>query len=103
MHENAGRVALQRGLWYLPGRPITAHTCATVVPRSAPLEATYVPDLLGRGGPPRQGWRRDAARWGSALYRPVGAPTRAMTVTAIPYYAWANRAPGEMLVWLREA
>jgi DUF1680 family protein len=106
VHENAGRVALQRGpvVYCLEEADNGPHLGDVVVPRSAPLEATYVPDLLGgvvvlRG----QGWRRDAARWGSALYRPVGAPTRAMTVTAIPYYAWANRAPGEMLVWLREA
>lgn len=23
------------------------------------------------------------------------------TLTAIPYYAWANREPGQMLVWLQ--
>ena len=50
-----------------------------------------------------QGWRRDAEGWGNDLYRPAGSLTRAVTVTAIPYYAWGNRAPREMLVWLREA
>jgi DUF1680 family protein len=39
------------------------------------------------------------------LYRPRGPkPRRALqerTVTAIPYYAWANRGPSEMLVWPR--
>ena len=24
-------------------------------------------------------------------------------VTAVPYYAWNNRGPGEMLVWIRRA
>jgi DUF1680 family protein len=23
-------------------------------------------------------------------------------MTAVPYYAWCNRRPGEMLVWVRE-
>jgi DUF1680 family protein len=23
-------------------------------------------------------------------------------IRAVPYFAWDNRAPGEMLVWLRE-
>jgi DUF1680 family protein len=24
------------------------------------------------------------------------------SVTAIPYFAWANRGPGEMIVWVKE-
>ena len=38
---------------------------------------------------------------GEALYGPVtvGAASRA-TVTAIPYFLWANRAPGPMRVWI---
>ncbi|MCW6511572.1 glycoside hydrolase family 127 protein [Lichenifustis flavocetrariae] len=37
-----------------------------------------------------------------ALYT-VAAPERAPTATrAVPYYAWDNRAPGEMLVWVRQ-
>ena len=36
------------------------------------------------------------------LYRPAAAPQEdTVTVTLIPYYAWANRGPGEMSVWLR--
>jgi DUF1680 family protein len=37
------------------------------------------------------------------LYRPVRSedgPTRPVTVTAIPYYAWANRDPSPMSMWL---
>jgi hypothetical protein len=29
--------------------------------------------------------------------------SRAVTLTAIPYFAWANREPGRMMVWLRTA
>ena len=41
------------------------------------------------------------------LYRTVhpregDAQTHATTVTAVPYYAWANREPGAMRVWLRD-
>lgn len=32
------------------------------------------------------------------LQRSIHAP-----ITAIPYYAWDNRAPGEMWVWLQDA
>ncbi len=44
--------------------------------------------------------------WDSRLYRPTGEidPPRTLAhaaLTAIPYFAWANRAPGPMQVWLR--
>lgn len=54
-----------------------------------------------------QAWRRDASEWQGRLYQPRqqrGTPQRAAcSLTAIPYYLWANRAPGEMLVWIRQA
>jgi DUF1680 family protein len=39
--------------------------------------------------------------WNGALYRPAPPASRAVTITAVPYFAWDNRAPGEMRVWLR--
>ena len=49
--------------------------------------------------PPDAGWR-------GQLYRSVRpgasrAPAQPVEITAIPYYAWANRAAGPMQVWLR--
>ena len=45
---------------------------------------------------------QDAA-WNHQLYRPLGATETAasssVSVTAIPYYTWANREPGDMTVW----
>ncbi|HEY3268986.1 MAG TPA: beta-L-arabinofuranosidase domain-containing protein [Armatimonadota bacterium] len=44
----------------------------------------------------------DASAWAGSLYRP--APVEpvygAARVTAIPYYAWANREAGPMTVWM---
>jgi len=105
VHEDAGRVALQRGpvVYCLEEADNGPHLRDVALPHDAPLEATYDPDLLGGvvviRGP---GWRRDPTAWGDALYRPAGSPRQEMTITAIPYYAWANRTPGEMLVWIRE-
>jgi hypothetical protein len=47
----------------------------------------------------------DRSTWEGALYRPAGGPlpTKPARVTAIPYYAWANREAGPMTVWLRRA
>lgn len=36
-----------------------------------------------------------------ALYSQTPPSRKAVTLTAIPYYLWDNREPGEMLVWLR--
>ena len=50
------------------------------------------------------GIARDTSEWASSLYAPYMPPdeadTRELSVTAIPYYAWANRAAGPMAVWL---
>jgi DUF1680 family protein len=53
------------------------------------------------------GFRVDAAAWKDRLYRPfrpgaAGARQRA-DLTAIPYFAWANRGPGAMRVWIPQA
>jgi uncharacterized protein len=37
------------------------------------------------------------------LYSDHPPPTEEIKVTAVPYYAWNNRGPGEMLVWVRRA
>ena len=47
----------------------------------------------------------DPTRWQAALYRPVADPPEAIPNTPlqlklIPYYAWANRGPTPMRVWL---
>ncbi len=36
------------------------------------------------------------------LYRYSPASKMKIRITAVPYYAWDNREPGQMLVWIRE-
>jgi uncharacterized protein len=38
-----------------------------------------------------------------ALYADQPPARQKINVTAVPYYAWNNRGPGEMLVWVRRA
>jgi hypothetical protein len=64
-----------------------------VVPETAALDSEFRPDLL-EGVQAIQGEITAVEREGSST-RPV--PHR---LTAIPYYAWANRGMGEMAVWL---
>jgi DUF1680 family protein len=50
-----------------------------------------------------QGTVVDAGAWQDELYRPARTedlPQREVVLTAVPYYAWANRGPGTMRVWI---
>jgi DUF1680 family protein len=72
---------------------------------AAPLESSWVSGRLEGVTVVRGfGWAVDTAPWKDRLYRPVGlgssAARRRMALTAIPYYAWANRGPGAMRVWI---
>ncbi len=112
--ENANRVALRRGplLYAIEG---TDHPDTEVRDLILPDESEIAPswrmDVLGgmtvltadaMSPTPDPGWDR----W---LYRTLpDAQARKVVLkhrilTAIPYFAWANRAPGAMQVWLRRA
>ncbi|MCL5098320.1 MAG: glycoside hydrolase family 127 protein [Candidatus Omnitrophica bacterium] len=100
--EDLGKLAVQRG-------PIVY--CLEACDQSVPLSAIALPDaarltpekrsgllggvvvLKGRGRVAR------ALKWDNRLYQAV-PDARRVTITAIPYYAWDNRAPGAMEVWI---
>ena len=109
--ENAGRIALMRGpLLYgveavdNPG----VDPRNIVLSKSEDLTQEFRPDLLGGvvllSGEAHVVHPDDS--WTGVLYQTAdmtagqhrGEPA---TITAIPYYAWANREPGPMCVWLR--
>jgi len=75
-----------------------------VLPTEATWRVEREPDLLGGITVLRTDtFTRIDNGWEGRLYRPFDtrspAPMR-VPLTAIPYYAWANRAAGPMLVWL---
>jgi uncharacterized protein len=109
--ENSGRVALMRGpLLYCveqvdnPGVDLRD----IVLPAEANFSVRSRPDLLGgvtvletfaEVVPPDEDWEE-------RLYRRAGPGADELQgttaeITAVPYYAWANRDPGPMRVWLR--
>jgi DUF1680 family protein len=47
------------------------------------------------------GRRRDTRRWKNKLYRTKRSHLKAVDIRAVPYCLWANRRPGEMIVWIR--
>jgi DUF1680 family protein len=44
---------------------------------------------------------RNDSDW-DCLYRGTGKELKPLKIHAVPYYAWDNREPGEMRVWIRE-
>jgi uncharacterized protein len=107
VHMDVGRVALKRGpLVYCveevdnPGGPVQRMK----LPRQATVKPERRSNLFGG----IVTLTADAMRlqdngWQNTLYRsdpPVEAPA---TLTALPYYLWANRGAGSMLVWLPES
>ena len=92
-----GKVALQRGPivfaaeW--PDNP-DGRVRNLVLPDGAPLASEFRPDLLG-------GVQVVKARVAALSRDREGRiERREQDLVAIPYYAWANRGPGEMTVWL---
>jgi hypothetical protein len=116
-----GSVAIERGpLVYALEQPDQEDGAAVDDLRidvAAPLSDEFRADLLGgvtvvrASGAVAPGPDADA----TAPYRPASAPasnpatsdsasatsaTREVTLTAVPYYAWANRGPQSMRVWV---
>jgi DUF1680 family protein len=92
-----GRVALQRGPLVFAAEWVdnpSGKVRNLVLPDSAKLTAEWKPDLLN--GVEVVKSRSVALR----LDAQGKVETTAQEFTAIPYYAWANRGKGQMLVWL---
>jgi hypothetical protein len=75
---------------------------------STALASHWTPELLeGVVVVRAPGFRVDTSAWVDRLYRPFrpgAAPARQrVELTAIPYFAWANRGPGAMRVWVPQA
>jgi DUF1680 family protein len=70
----------------------------------APMQAQRREDLLGGVVVVEvQGMVTEPGEWDDSLYLPAAERKmahRAATLTAVPYYAWANREIGTMRVWI---
>ena len=95
VEADVGRVALQRGpiVYCLEGVDNGGDVRCLALPPDAALNAEHRPDLLG-GVTVIKG----AAL---AVSRDSGSPDP-VEFLAVPYYAWDNREPGQMAVWIPE-
>jgi hypothetical protein len=107
IESTRGSVAIERGplVYCLEQTDQQAPVYDLAIDPSAPLTASWQPDLLEgvtivRG----RGFKIDRSAWEGLLYRPfrAGAPSAKQPVelTAVPVYAWANRGPGAMKIWI---
>jgi DUF1680 family protein len=94
--EDRGRAALQRGpiVYAAEGVDNGDRVFDLVLPDPAALAVEFRPDLLNGV----------AVVTGSAVAVAKTAAGKTVETArpflAVPYYAWANRGPGQMLVWL---
>ncbi|MEW9307078.1 glycoside hydrolase family 127 protein [Labrys neptuniae] len=105
VRQDAGRVALARGpvIYCVEEVDNSEPLHSLVLPPAATIEATEAPDLLG--GVVTLSAQAVADRtsdWGDSLYRNTPPDRERAMVRAVPYFAWDNRQPGDMRVWLRE-
>jgi DUF1680 family protein len=104
---NRGRVTLQRGpvVYCLEEADNGANLDSILLRRNVPIEATLEPELLGgvvvlRARGQREG--SDEAGEQESSYSSRALPVHDIDVSAVPYFAWDNRMPGDMQVWIRE-
>ncbi|MBX6311658.1 MAG: glycoside hydrolase family 127 protein [Isosphaeraceae bacterium] len=106
VEEARNQVAVQRGpiVYCLESidLPEPIRVSEVIIPRGITWKPRYEPALLG-GITLLEG--RAAARpegdWSRALYRELNTDAaQSIDLRLIPYYAWGNRGPSEMTVWI---
>lgn len=105
VRQDVGCVALQRGpfVYCLEEADNAVALHRIVLPKHEPLAAIRRSDLL-TGIVTITASARVATNShdDDALYRTYRPPLAAFPMTAIPYYAWDHRQPGQMRVWIHD-
>ena len=108
VEADAGRVALVRGplVYCIEAADNPAPVHQLLLPADCCREVEHRPDLLG-GVTVLKGVAYQPRATGDWLYAPVGDASRTdlrpVYLTAIPFYANANRGLVEMATWIRRA
>ena len=110
VRQDVGTIALQRGpvVYCLEEVDNGSNLAQVIIPPESQLTPVFEADLFG-GVAVITGaaLRLEPVRmWSDDLYQPqsqIQYRHSPLTIKAVPYCFWANRQPGEMLVWLREA
>ncbi len=109
IRQDAGQIALQRGplVYCLEEVDNGARLANIAIPDNANLEINFDETLFdGISTISGDAIRLEPGGWSGGMYQPqavVEYNKSPFKFKAIPYFLWANREPGEMRVWIREA
>ncbi|MBO1514134.1 glycoside hydrolase family 127 protein [Metabacillus bambusae] len=101
---NAGKMALQRGpvVYCLEEVDNGSNLPDISISQHAEFSSYFDHELLGGVTViETEGKRVSNMTEEDILYKPLEIETRTVQIKAVPYFAWCNRTPGEMLVWIR--
>jgi DUF1680 family protein len=105
VRANMGKVAVQRGpvVYCLEEVDNGSNLHEIVLSNKSKLKAEFDDNLLGGIMTISAEAERYDPPWSEELYRAdIKSKYRSVNIKFIPYYAWANRTPGEMIVWVNE-
>ncbi len=105
VRANLGKVALQRGpvIYCLEEVDNTKNLPAISLPKDTTFKVEFDKNLLGGVVVIRaDAVTVDSPGTNSKLYTSKPYGKKPIEIKAVPYFTWANREPGEMLVWIRE-
>jgi DUF1680 family protein len=106
VRANAGKAAIRRGplIYCLEEIDNGCNLQAVSLPKDTEFSVDFKADLLGGinviSG---QAVRTTEEGWEGRLYSQAEQQNKLISIVAVPYYAWANRGSGEMIVWIRES
>lgn len=97
LKDNLGKVALQRGpiMYCAEWTDNEGAASNIIIPSSAKFSTQFMPQLLN-------GIVELQSEAKAIKVSATGVETVTQPFVAIPYYAWANRGKGEMMLWLPE-
>lgn len=105
VEENRNQVAVKRGpvVYCIESNDMPVNT--RVFDMALPANAIFKPVPLQIDAQSVMGLEANAViinekTWKNQLYRPMSKSKKEVNLKLIPYYAWANRGPSEMTVWL---
>ena len=101
----AGKAALQRGpiVYCFEEVDNGENLSALIISKDSAFRAEYADDVLGGVVVLKGKAIREEASNENHLYYRDNHQQKVVEVTAVPYFTWCNREPGEMLVWMRFA
>lgn len=104
VRKNIGKIALMRGPFVYCIEEVDNGDILNgiMIPKNGKLNVEFDKDLLdGIMVIKGDAIRNEKLDCNDILYSTESLGIRKVEFKAVPYYSWANRSPGEMLVWIR--